>query len=83
MEAIPTMEAIRITTVAPRMGMEMEEATDITVPTQQHPPGRIKVTLLVSSAGRLDTTPPNAPKQRMEMAMEVLGRSPTLLTEDR
>ena len=39
MEATLTMEEVCITTVAPRMGME--EATDRTVPTQQHPLGRI------------------------------------------
>ena len=33
MGAIPKMEEVRITTVAPRMGMGMEEATDRIVPT--------------------------------------------------
>ena len=33
MEAIIPMEGVRITIVAPRMGMGMEEATDRTVPT--------------------------------------------------
>ena len=41
MEAILIMEGVRITTVALRMGMGMEETTGITVPTRQHPPGRI------------------------------------------
>ena len=41
MEAVIQMEEVRITIVAPRMGMGMEEATDITVPTQQHPLRRI------------------------------------------
>ena len=41
MEAIIPMEEVRITIVAPRMGMGMEEATARTVPTQQHPRGRI------------------------------------------
>ena len=41
MEVITTMEEVRTTIVAPRMGMVMEEATDRTVPTQQHPPRRI------------------------------------------
>ena len=43
MEAIPIMEGVCITIVSLRMGMGMgmEGATDITVPTQQHPPGRI------------------------------------------
>ena len=38
MEAIIPMEGVRITIVAPRMGMGMEEAAARTVPTQQHPP---------------------------------------------
>ena len=38
---IPTTKGVRITTVAPRMGMGMEEATARTVPTQQRPPRRI------------------------------------------
>ena len=37
MEAIILMEGFRITIVAPRMGMGMEETTVRTVPTQQHP----------------------------------------------
>ena len=41
MEAIIPMEEIRITIVAPRMAMGMEEATARIVPTQQHPPRRI------------------------------------------
>ena len=41
MEATLTMEELRTTIVAPKMGMVMEEATDRTVPTQQHPPRRI------------------------------------------
>ena len=40
MEAI-TMEGVRTTIVAPRMGMGMEEATTRAVPTQQRPPRRI------------------------------------------
>ena len=78
MEAIPTMEEVHITIVAPRMEMGMELEAVRTTLTQPHPPRRIKVTLLVSSAGRLDTTPPSVLKPRMEMAMEALGRSPTL-----
>ena len=35
MEAIIPLEGVRITIVAPRMGMVMEEATAKTVPTQQ------------------------------------------------
>jgi hypothetical protein len=57
MEAILTMEEVRITTVAPRMETGMEQAAIRTALTQPHPPRRIKVTLLVSSAGRLDTMP--------------------------
>ena len=41
MEVTTTMEGFRTTIVAPGMGMVMEEATDRTVPTQQHPPRRI------------------------------------------
>ena len=41
MEAIIPMEKVRITIVAPRMGMGMEEAMARTVPTQQCPPIRI------------------------------------------
>jgi len=41
MEVTTTMEEVRITIVAPRMGMVMEEATDRTVPTEQHPLKRI------------------------------------------
>ena len=57
MEAIPTMEEVRITIVAPRMEMGMEQVAIRTALTQPDPPRRTKVTLLVSSAGRLDTTP--------------------------
>ena len=77
------MEEVRITTVAPRMEMGMEQVAIRTALTQQRPPRRTKVTLLVSSAGRLDTTTPIAQSQRMEMAMEALGRSPTLSTGDK
>ena len=41
MEAIIPMDGIRITIVAPRMGMGMEEAMARTIPTQQRPPRRI------------------------------------------
>ena len=41
MEAIIPMEEVRITIVAPRMGIRMEEAMARTVPTQQCPPRRI------------------------------------------
>ena len=41
MEAIIPMEEVRITIVAPRMGMGMEEAMARTVPTQQCLPRRI------------------------------------------
>ena len=41
MEAIIPMEEVRITIVAPRMGMVTEEATDRTVPTHQPQPRRI------------------------------------------
>ena len=57
MEAITTMEELHITIVAPRMETGMEQAAIRTALTQPHPPRRIKVTLLVSSAGRLGTTP--------------------------
>ena len=38
MEDIHTMEQVRITTVAPRMAMRMEEAAVKTVPTLLHQP---------------------------------------------
>ena len=41
LEAIIPMEGVRITIVAPRMEMGMEEATARTVPTQQRLPRRI------------------------------------------
>ena len=41
MEAIPTMEEVRITTVAPRMEMGMEQAAIRTALNQQRPPRRI------------------------------------------
>ena len=41
MEATLIMEEVRTTIVAPGTEMVMEEATDITVPTQQHLPRRI------------------------------------------
>ena len=78
MEATHTMEAVLTTTVAPRMETGMDQAAIRTALTQPHPPRRTKVTLLVSSAGRLDTMPMSVLKQRMEMAREALGRSPTL-----
>ena len=40
MEAIPTMEEVRITTVAPRMETGMEQAAIRTTLTQQRPPRR-------------------------------------------
>ena len=80
MEATPTMEEVRITTMAPRMEMGMEQAVVRTALTQPHLPRRIKVTILVSSAGRLDTMPLSALKRRMGMAMEAQERSRTLST---
>ena len=41
MEAITTMEEVRITTVAPRMETGMEQAAIRTALTQPHPPRRI------------------------------------------
>ena len=41
MEVTLIMEEVRITIVAPRMGMEMVEAAARTVPTQQRLPRRI------------------------------------------
>ena len=41
MEATLIMEEVRTTTVAPRMGMVMEEETARTVPAHQHQPRRI------------------------------------------
>ena len=41
MEVTIPMEEVRITILAPRMEMGMEEATARTVPTQQRPPRRI------------------------------------------
>ena len=83
MEAIIPMEGVRTTIVAPRIAMGMEEAIARTIPTHQHQPRGISATLPVSSARRLDIMPLNVLKQRMEMAMEALGRSPTLSTRDR
>ena len=81
MEATLTMEEVLTTIVAPRM--VMEEAMKRTVPTQQRPPRKIYATLLATSPRRLDITPMNVLKLRMETAMEVLGRSPTLSTGDK
>ena len=83
MEATLTMEEVLTTTMAPRMEMGTEQAAIRTALTQPHPPRRTKVTLLVSSAGRLDTMPLSALRRRMGMAMEALGRSPTLSIGDR
>ena len=77
MEVILTMEEVRITIVAPRMEVGRELEAVRTALTQAHPPRRTKAMLLVSSAGRMDITPRSVLKQRMEMAMEALGRSPT------
>ena len=41
MEVTITLEEVCTTIVAPRAEMVMEEATDITVPTQQPPPRKI------------------------------------------
>ena len=57
MEATTTMEKVLIITMAPRMETGMEHAAIRTALTQPHPPRRIKVTLPVTSAGRLDITP--------------------------
>ena len=83
MEDIRTMEEVHTTTVALRMAMGVEETTIRTVPTPLHPLRRIRVTLPVSNAGRLDTMPPSVLKQRMEMVMEAQGRSQTPLPEVR
>ena len=83
MKAIPTMEEVHITTVAPIMETGMEQEAIRTSLTQPHPSRRTKVTLLVSNAGRLDTMPMSVLNSRMEMAMEALGRSPTLSTRDK
>ena len=83
MEATLTMEEVLITTVVPGMEMGMERVAIRTVLTQPHPPRRTKVTLLVSSAGRLDIMPMSVLKQTMVMAMEALGRRPTLSTGDK
>ena len=71
------MEEVRITTMALGMDMRVEQAVR-TALTQAHLPRRTKVMLRVSSAGRLDTMPISVLNSRMEMAMEALGRSPTL-----
>ena len=78
MEAIRTMEEVHTTIVALRMVMGMDETTVRAVPILRHPPRRILVTLPVSSAGRPGTMPLNVPRQRMEMEMKALERSPTL-----
>ena len=70
------MEGVRTTIMAPRMEMGMEQVATRTALIQPHPPRRTKVTLPASSAGRLGTTPLSVLKPRMEMAMEVQGRSP-------
>ena len=82
-EATPTMEEVLTTTMAPRKETRMEQAAIRTALTQPHLPRRTRVTLLVSSAGRLDTMPLSAMKQRIAMAMEAMGRSPTLLIGDK
>ena len=76
------MEEFRIAIMALGMEMGVEQAVRIAL-TQAHPPRRTKVMLLVSSAGRLDTMPMSVLNSRMEMAMEALGRSPTLSTRDK
>ena len=78
MEATLIMEEVRITIVAPRMAMVMEEVADRTVPTRQQLPRRLYATLLATSVKRLYITPMNVLKLRMETGMEALGRSPTL-----
>jgi hypothetical protein len=83
MEAILTMGEVCITTVAPRMETGMEQAAIRTALTQPHPPRRIKATLPVSSAGRLDIMPMSVLNRRMVMVMEALARSPTILIGDR
>ena len=82
MEAILIMEEAHITIVALRMETGMEQAAIRTALTQPHPPRRIKVTLLVSSARRRDIMLLIVPKPKMEMAMEDLGRSRTRSTKD-
>ena len=83
MEATLIMEVVPIITMTPRMETGMEQAAIRTALTQPHPPRRIKVTLLVSSAGRMDIMPRSVLNQRMGTAMEALGRSPTLSTRDK
>ena len=83
MEDIRIMEQVRITTMAPRMAMGMEEAAARTIPTLQHQPRGICATLPISSAIRPDIMSLDVLKQRMEMAMKVLPRSPTPSPKDR
>ena len=81
MEATTTMEGVPTTTMAPRMETETEHAAIRTALSQPHPLRRTKVTLLVSSAGRLDIMPMSVLKHRMEMEMEAMERSPILSPE--
>ena len=83
LEAILTIDEIHETIVALGMAMGMEETTIRTIPLHPHPPREIWVTLLVSSAGRLDIMPQSVLKARMEMATEAKERSPTLSPEDK
>ena len=77
------MEEVPIIILAQGMGMGMEQATIRIVPIQPHPPRETYVTLLASSAGRLDTMPQSALKRRMETVMGALGRSPIHSTKDK
>ena len=81
--SIPMEEVARTTKMATRMVMGMEEATARTGPHQQPQPRETRAMSPVSSVPRLDTTQMNVLKARMEMAMEALGRSQTLLAGDR
>ena len=76
-------EEARTITMAPRMGMGMQEAMARTVPTHQPQPRETWAKSLALSARRLDIMPMNVLKPRMEMAMEALGRSRTLSIGDR
>ena len=67
--SIPMEEVARTIIMAPRMVTAMEEATARTVPTHQRQPRETRAKSLAISARRLNITPMNVLKPRMEMAM--------------
>ena len=82
-EDIPITMEFPTTTMALRIEMGMEQVVTGAALPRPHPLRRISAISPVSSAGRMDTTPLSALKRRMGMAMEALGRSPTLSIGDK